>query len=134
MIVDGINGKPTEPSVFSDGEVYYTGNEKNNIVRSVTLCELALMNIKVTKDGKRYVQKGGRPRLYIDDAVITDKNNITVKEYLDKSKWYNMEVTLTDTVLAPDKKFAEMLAQRKLFSPPSVDEFATLKVTVTKKE
>lgn len=133
MIVDGINGKPAEPSVYSDGEIYYTGNEKNNLVRSVTLSELALMNIKMTNDGKRYIQKGGRPRLYIDNAVISDKNNITVKAYLDKSKPYTMTITLKDTVFAPDKEFAKLLAQKQLYTPPTVDVFASLKVDITKK-
>lgn len=132
MIVDGINGKPTEPSVFSDGEVYYTGKEKNNLVRSVSLVELALMNIKTTADGKHYIQKGGKPRLYIDDATISDKGNITVKDYLAKSKDFEVTITIKDTISAPDAKFARLLANKQLF-PSYIDE-DKIAIGITEKE
>ena len=92
-----------EVACYSDGCIgHLFGNGDGRVAATeVTAVELSLMDIKVDKQGRRYVQKGGQRRIYIDDAVISDRDGVTVMEYLSQTKTYEVTITYKVNVTVP---------------------------------
>ena len=103
------NGR--EAAVYSDGTVY---SDKATAAVEMTAAELCLCNVQVDKEGRHYYQKGGQKRVYLDDAIITDRDNVTVKDYLDPKNQKEYEVTITYKVkvTAPDEVSARCQAMK----------------------
>ena len=105
------NGK--DVVVYGDGTVYASGA---TAATELTAVELISCNVQTDKEGRQYYQKGGQKRVYLDEAVITDRDNVTVKEFLDPKNQKEYEVTITYkvNVTAPDEVSARCIAMKDI--------------------
>ncbi len=107
MKIKDNNNNSKDMSVHSGGYLYYNGKNISDQIEELTTYELAIMNIKTDKNGNRYVQKGGQKKLFIDNAKLTNKNNMLVKDYLSTQNEYEVTFTFKLKTTAPDSAYAE---------------------------
>ena len=88
-----------------------------NEITEITTAEVARCDIKTDpKTGRWYIQKGGQKRLYLDNARVTDADNISVRDYLKCDEEFIVTMTLTLRTKAPNAEYAETQMLRGLYS------------------
>ena len=106
------DGSTKDLTVYSHGYINYDGKTFiGNRISEMTSHELALCNIQTDVHGEYYVQKGGQKRLFLTNAILTDKNGITVRDYLKTVRPMPMRIIFEFDVMAPDADYAKIKAE-----------------------